>query len=49
MNSVSFVQKLWNYYNVMREDGVSYGGCVEQLAHLLFLKMMLPSCNNCHI
>jgi type I restriction-modification system DNA methylase subunit len=33
------VQRLWNYYNVLRDDGVSYGDYVEQLTFLLFLKM----------
>ncbi|MBK7457803.1 MAG: type I restriction-modification system subunit M N-terminal domain-containing protein [Betaproteobacteria bacterium] len=33
------VQKLWNYCNVLRDDGMSYGDCVEQLNYLLFLKM----------
>ncbi|MHB8575897.1 MAG: class I SAM-dependent DNA methyltransferase [Dehalococcoidia bacterium] len=33
------VQKLWNYCNVLRDDGLSYGDYVEQLTYLLFLKM----------
>jgi len=33
------VQKLWNYCNVLRDDGVSYGDYVQQLTFLLFLKM----------
>ncbi len=33
------VQKLWNYCDVLRDDGVSYGDYVEQLTYLLFLKM----------
>ena len=37
--SSSIVQKLWNYCNVLRDDGVSYGDYVEQLTFLLFLKM----------
>jgi type I restriction enzyme M protein len=39
-NSVQLVQKLWNYCNVLRDDGLSYGDYVEQLTYLLFLKMM---------
>lgn len=41
MNSQSstIVQRLWNYCNVLRDDGVSYGDYVEQLTYLLFLKM----------
>lgn len=35
----SIVQRLWNYCNVLRDDGVSYGDYVEQLTYLLFLKM----------
>lgn len=37
--SVTIVQKLWNYCNVLRDDGFSYGDYVEQLTFLLFLKM----------
>ena len=33
------VQKLWNYCNILRDDGLSYGDYVEQLTFLLFLKM----------
>jgi type I restriction enzyme M protein len=39
MNSSALVQKLWNYCNVLRDDGMSYGDYVEQLTYLLFLKM----------
>ena len=35
----ALVSKLWNYCNVLRDDGVSYGDYVEQLTYLLFLKM----------
>ncbi|HKZ94939.1 MAG TPA: class I SAM-dependent DNA methyltransferase [Candidatus Bathyarchaeia archaeon] len=38
-DSSSIVQKTWNYCNVLRDDGVSYGDYVEQLTYLLFLKM----------
>ncbi len=37
--SAAIVQKLWNYCNVLRDDGMSYGDYVEQLTYLLFLKM----------
>jgi hypothetical protein len=47
MNSGTLVQKLWNYCNVLRDDGMSYGDYPplarrtgsEQVAYLLFLKM----------
>ena len=37
--STTIVQRLWNYCNVLRDDGVSYGDYVEQLTYLVFLKM----------
>ena len=37
--SANIVQRLWNYCNVLRDDGVSYGDYVEQLTYLVFLKM----------
>jgi len=47
MNTNTIVQKLWNYCNVLRDDGMSYGDYPsaslragsEQLTYLLFLKM----------
>jgi type I restriction enzyme M protein len=39
MTSSALVQKLWNYCNILRDDGLSYGDYVEQLTFLLFLKM----------
>ena len=39
VNSATLVQKLWNYCNILRDDGLSYGDYVEQLTFLLFLKM----------
>ncbi len=35
----TIVQRVWNYCNVLRDDGVSYGDYLEQLTYLLFLKM----------
>jgi type I restriction enzyme M protein len=32
-------QRVWNYCNVLRDDGLSYGDYVEQLTYLIFLKM----------
>ena len=37
--SASLVRKLWQYCNVLRDDGLSYPDYVEQLTYLLFLKM----------
>ena len=37
--SSTIVQRLWNYCDVLRDDGVSYGDYVEQLTYLVFLKM----------
>ncbi len=37
--SNQLVQKLWNFCNVLRDDGVSTIEYVEQLTYLLFLKM----------
>jgi len=37
--SAPIVQRVWNYCNVLRDDGVSYGDYLEQLTYLLFLKM----------
>src|SRR5688572_14407153 len=37
--SSTTVQRLWNYCNVLRDDGMSYSDYVEQLTYLLFLKM----------
>ena len=46
-NPTTLVQKLWNYRNFLRDDGLSYGDCpstslgtgYEPLTFLLFLKM----------
>jgi len=45
--SHQLIQKLWNYCNILRDDGLSYGDYAspwlstgsEQLTFLLFLKM----------
>ncbi len=39
MTQSDIVQKVWNYCNVLRDDGVSYGDYLEQLTYLIFLKM----------
>lgn len=35
----ALVRRLWQYCNVLRDDGLSYPDYVEQLTYLLFLKM----------
>lgn len=39
-DSSIIIQRLWNYCNVLRDDGVSYSDYVEQLTYLIFLKMI---------
>lgn len=39
MNASSLIQKVWNFCNTLRDDGVGYGDYLEQLAFLIFLKM----------
>src|SRR6476661_4420847 len=39
MSTSPIVQKIWNFCNTLRDDGVSYGDYLEQLTYLLFLKM----------
>lgn len=38
-DAATIVQKLWNYCNVLRDDGLSYQDYIEQLTFMLFLKM----------
>ena len=45
MSSNGLVQRLWNYCNVLRDDGLSYGDYLEQLTYLLFLKDALQRAN----
>ena len=42
MNASTLVQKLWNYCNVLRDDGMGYGDDVEQLTFLLSGLWCLP-------
>ena len=39
MSTNALVQKVWNFCNTLRDDGVGYGDYLEQLTYLLFLKM----------
>lgn len=39
MSESSIVSKVWNFANVLRDDGVGYGDYLEQITYLLFLKM----------
>lgn len=39
MTNSTIVNKIWNFCNILKDDGVSYGDYVEQLTYLLFLKM----------
>jgi hypothetical protein len=51
MSPTQIVQKLWNYCNVLQDDGMSYGDYVEQLTYLLFFKdgsYAFPECKAFH-
>jgi len=48
-NHTQLVQKLWNYCNILRDDGLSYGDYVEQLTFLLFLKMADEQAKPSHV
>lgn len=39
MTESTLISKVWNFANVLRDDGVSYGDYLEQITYLLFLKM----------
>ena len=39
MTESTIVSKVWNFANVLRDDGVGYGDYLEQITYLLFLKM----------
>ena len=45
----TIVQRLWNYCNILKDDGVSYSEYVEQLTYLLFLKMEDENSNSSKI
>ena len=35
----ALVQRLWDFCDILHDDGLSYGDYQEQLTYLLFLKM----------
>lgn len=39
MTESSLISKVWNFANVLRDDGVGYGDYLEQITYLIFLKM----------
>ena len=39
MTESTIISKVWNFANVLRDDGVGYGDYLEQITYLLFLKM----------
>ena len=39
MNTAPIVSRVWSFCTTLRDDGVSYGGYLEQLTYLIFLKM----------
>ena len=39
MSTQDIVAKLWNFCNVLRDDGITYQAYVTELTYLLFLKM----------
>jgi type I restriction enzyme M protein len=39
MTPSQIVTKIWNFCNILRDAGVSYGDYLEQLTYLIFLKM----------
>jgi len=40
MSRADIVNKLWNFCNVLRDDGMIYGDYVEQQTYLLFLEII---------
>lgn len=39
LDQKALVRKLWDFCDLLRDDGLSYGDYIEQLTYLLFLKM----------
>lgn len=38
--AIALVQKVWNYANVLKDDGLAFMDYTEQITYLLFLKMV---------
>lgn len=45
MTPSQIVTKIWNFCNILRDAGVSYGDYLEQLTYLIFLKMAYEYAN----
>lgn len=39
MTTDSIISRVWSFCNTLRDDGVGYGGYLEQLIYLSYLKM----------
>lgn len=46
-DSTQIVQKLWNYCNILRDDGLSYGDYVEQLSPRTCGDRTVHGCKSC--
>ncbi|NOZ36013.1 MAG: SAM-dependent DNA methyltransferase [Chlorobi bacterium] len=40
MSEANIISKIWNFADVLRDDGVGYGDYLEQITYILFLKMI---------
>ncbi|WP_020208815.1 type I restriction-modification system subunit M N-terminal domain-containing protein [Gilvimarinus chinensis] len=45
MTNNDIVQKLWNLYDVLRDDGINYSDYVTELVLLLFIRMVHENTN----
>jgi|GEM_PF-765415 len=39
MTQSAIISKVWNFANILKDDGVGYGDYLEQITYLLFLKL----------
>jgi type I restriction enzyme M protein len=44
MSPADIAQKLWNYCNVLRDDGMSYGNYVGQLTYYVGCRCQILNC-----